>query len=94
MLVLLVLSGGIAIAFIEQIPFSDAIYFAFVTGLTIGYGDIFPVTLLGRLISICVGFIGILFTGLYIAIATRALADTHRNLVPHENLPNSSAEEK
>ena len=29
-----------AIAYFEQIPFADALYFSFITGLTIGYGDI------------------------------------------------------
>ena len=75
-LTVLVVSGGIALAYVEEMPLGDAIYFAFVTGLTIGYGDIAPVTLWGRVISICIGFVGVLFTGLYIALATRALADT------------------
>jgi FtsH-binding integral membrane protein len=79
-LTVLVVSGGIALAYVEEMPLGDAIYFAFVTGLTIGYGDIAPVTLWGRVISICIGFVGVLFTGLYIALATRALADTKQYL--------------
>ena len=75
-LTVLVVSGGIALAYVEEMPLGDAIYFAFVTGLTIGYGDIAPATLWGRVISICIGFVGVLFTGLYIALATRALVDT------------------
>ena len=31
-----------AIAYFEKLPFADALYFAFVTVLTIGYGDIAP----------------------------------------------------
>ena len=31
-----------AIAYLEKLPFADALYFTFVTGLTIGYGDIAP----------------------------------------------------
>jgi len=39
---LLLIAGGLAIAKIESIGVSDALYFAFVTGFTIGYGDITP----------------------------------------------------
>jgi len=34
------LVGAAAIAYFEEISFGEAIYFSFVTGLTIGYGDI------------------------------------------------------
>ena len=44
-----------------------------------------PATLWGRVISICIGFVGVLFTGLYIALATRALVDTKQ----HFNHPNN-----
>src|SRR5262245_55570763 len=33
---------GLLIGFVEGWSFGDAIYFTFVTGLTIGYGDIVP----------------------------------------------------
>jgi Ion channel len=48
-------------------------YFTFVTGLTIGYGDLVPKRLLARLISLAIGFIGIQLTGLVAAIAVQAL---------------------
>ena len=35
-LIALIMAGAVAISVIEKIPFSDALYFAFVTGLTIG----------------------------------------------------------
>ena len=53
----------------------EAVYFAFITGLSIGYGDITPDTALGRLISVLIGLVGMLFVGITVAIATRALAD-------------------
>ena len=84
-LTVLVVSGGIALAYVEEMPLGDAIYFAFVTGLTIGYGDIAPATLWGRVISICIGFVGVLFTGLYIALATRALVDTKQHFNHPDN---------
>ena len=65
-----------AIAYFEKIPFADALYFSFVTGLTIGYGDIAPVTLAGRVVAILTGFVGILITGLIVAVAVYALRQT------------------
>jgi voltage-gated potassium channel len=74
-LLLMITVGGIAVSYVEGLRIGDGVYFAFVTGLTIGYGDISAVTALGRILSIAIGVIGMLFTGITIAIATRALAD-------------------
>jgi voltage-gated potassium channel len=65
-----------AIAYFEKLPFADALYFTFVTGLTIGYGDIAPVTLAGRVVAILTGLIGILITGLIVAVAVYAVRET------------------
>jgi hypothetical protein len=65
-----------AIAYFEKVGFGDALYFTFVTGLTIGYGDIAPVTFIGRTIAILTGFQGILITGLIAAVAVFALRKT------------------
>ncbi len=65
-----------AIVYFEKMPFADALYFTFVTGLTIGYGDIAPVTLLGRVVAILTGLLGILTTGLVTAVAVFALRQT------------------
>ena len=64
-----------AISHFEKITFADALYFTCVTGLTIGYGDIAPVTLAGRLVAILIGLIGILVTGLIAAVAVYALRE-------------------
>ena len=72
--------GGIVISYLEGLGAGDSIYFAFITGLTIGYGDIEPVTALGRVVSVGIGIIGMLFTGLTVAVATRALADTVKEI--------------
>jgi len=65
-----------AIAYFEKMPFADALYFTFVTGLTIGYGDIAPVTRAGQVVAILTGFLGILTTGLIVAVAVYALRET------------------
>lgn len=71
----MIIVGGVAVSYVEGLRIGDGVYFAFVTGLTIGYGDISAVTALGRVLSIAIGVIGMLLTGLTVAIATRALAD-------------------
>ena len=75
-LLLLIVLGGVTISQVEDIKLGDAIYFAFITGLSIGYGDISPETAVGKVLSIAIGLVGMLFVGLTVAIATRALAET------------------
>ena len=79
-LVLLILLGGFAISKLEEIKLGDAIYFALITAFSIGYGDITPQTTLGKIVSVAIGMVGMLFVGITVAIATRALADTANNL--------------
>jgi len=52
------------------------LYITFVTGLTIGYGDIAPVTFVGRVVAILTGIQGMLISGLVVAIAVYALRKT------------------
>lgn len=84
-LVFLMLIGAIAISHFENMRLGDAIYFACVTGLSVGYGDIVPVTPAGRILSVAIGMIGLVFTGLVIAVATRALTEATA-----ENLENAN----
>ena len=65
---------GLTVGFIEGWSVSDSIYFAFVSGLTIGYGDLAPKTFVTRLLAIGIGICGVLLTGLVAAIAVRALS--------------------
>jgi voltage-gated potassium channel len=67
---------GLLIGLIEGWPVGDAVYFAFVTGLTIGYGDIVPRQALTRALAMAIGFGGILLTGLVAAIAVNAMRAT------------------
>lgn len=71
-LILIIVSGALLISIMEQLPFGKALYFSFITGLTIGYGDIVANTVAGRIISILLGVVGILFAGLVVAAAVYA----------------------
>jgi len=65
--------GAIAFSWAEGIKLADSAYFSLITALTIGYGDIQPVTGIGRAISVVIGFAGLLTTGLVVGVATHAL---------------------
>jgi hypothetical protein len=66
---------GMLVGYFEGWRTSDAAYFTFVTGLTIGYGDLVPVRFATRLIAVVIGFGGILVTGLVAAVGVRALQE-------------------
>jgi len=74
---------GTLVGLLERWPWGDAAYFTFVTGLTIGYGDVVPTRLLARMIALVIGFIGILLTGLIAALGVRALQETRDHLQDH-----------
>ena len=76
----LIVLGGLGISAVEKPSVAESLYFAFITALSIGYGDIAPETTVGRLISVAIGLVGMVFVGLSVAIATRALADTIKKL--------------
>ena len=75
-LLALVVVNAVPIALIEKIPFGDALYFAFVTGLTIGYGDIVMQTPVGRLIALLIAVVGILISGMIVAAAVHAVRES------------------
>ena len=64
---------GVIVGLREGWSLQESIYFAFVTGLTIGYGDLAPTTLLTRALAIAMGVCGVLLTALVAAIAVKAL---------------------
>jgi len=64
---------GVVIGLIEGWSVHESIYFAFVSGLTIGYGDFAPKLLLTRVLAILIGVCGVLLTALVAAIAVKAL---------------------
>lgn len=83
---------GVAIGSLEGWRLDESLYFTFVTGLTIGYGDFAPKLLVARMLAIVVGFCGIVLTGLVAAVAVQALraadethaADMARRASPQE----------
>ena len=72
-LLLTTVALGLAIGVLEGWGVADALYFTFVSGLTIGYGDLVPGGLLTRVMAVGISICGILLTALVAALAVRAL---------------------
>ena len=48
-------AGAYGFSYLEQRSMADGLWWAVVTSLTIGYGDITPVTDAGRILGVCFG---------------------------------------
>jgi voltage-gated potassium channel len=73
------LTLGLVITILGQIAGSaegwgrfESFYWVFITATTVGYGDLRPTKVKSRLIAILIGFMGLTFTGILIAIAVHA----------------------
>lgn len=72
-LLALMITMGIVVGLREGWSLHESIYFSFVTGLTIGYGDLAPKSLMTRALAIAIGLCGALMMALIAAIAVKAL---------------------
>ena len=63
----LILGGTAGFAFFEGRPLPDALWWSVVTLTTVGFGDIFPLSLGGRLIGVVLMFFGIGVLGMFTA---------------------------
>ena len=72
----LIVGIAIVITYTENMSFWDALYLSFITGLTIGYGDIVVQTSVGRIMAVLLGLIGIVFSGMMVAAAIGAVGES------------------
>src|SRR5690242_6856814 len=64
---------GLLVGLIEGWSVGDSLYFTFITGLTVGYGDVVPRQALARALTIVIGVFGVFATGLIAGIAVYAM---------------------
>ena len=85
-LITLVVISAAMISNLEDLPFGEALYFSFITGLTIGYGDIVVKAPLARLMAVLLGLIGMIASGIMVAASIRAV---EKSLIELGILPQS-----
>jgi len=71
-LVLVIALIGFIIGRIEGWSLSDSLYHAFINATTVGYGDFRPSEKRAKFLAIVLAFIGLVFTGMVVAIALHA----------------------
>lgn len=70
--------GGIAFASVENLSIGNGFYWAITTMTTVGYGDIAPTNLAGKVIAVIVMLVGIGFTALIIGALAERFTTTSR----------------
>lgn len=83
---LLLLIGliGYIIGKIEGWSWYDSLYHAFINATTVGYGDFRPSDSRAKFLSIVLAFVGLVFTGMVVAIALHAADDAFEHVYETE----------
>lgn len=68
-----VLLSGTLYANVEHFSYLDALYFSFTTLTTIGYGDIYPVTAVGKIFTMAYSVIGLGIMASFLAVVVKKL---------------------
>ena len=86
-LALLILFLGLIVVRLEKwkTGFVGSFYYSFVTATTIGYGDFTPVRKAARVLAVCIGFIGLVMTGIIVALGLEAAKIGLRHVAEDQN---------
>jgi voltage-gated potassium channel len=87
LLLVIIVSCGQVVGRRESWSRLDALYWSFITALTVGYGDFVPLKKISRCLSVLIAFCGIIFTGIVVAVAIKATTDAlerHGDLIQLE----------
>lgn len=87
LLALMAMAAGL-ISIAEGMNYWEALYLTLITSLTVGYGDVAPTMVLGRIVSVLIALIGLVFFGIVVAAANRAIVKTVEEQRPKEKSDN------
>jgi hypothetical protein len=73
LLAVIVTIAGVAMARFDGLTIEDGVYFAFITALTVGFGDFVPRPRRSRVISILLAMLGMLLLGIVVSVSVHAL---------------------
>lgn len=80
-LVGIIVGVGLRIGRLEKWSPANALYFAFITATSVGYGDFHPTRQRSKWLAILIALLGVLLTGLIVAVGleavTHAFRETH-----------------
>jgi voltage-gated potassium channel len=71
---------GLIVGARESWKWGDSIYWAFITATTVGYGDIRPSRPLSKVLSVLIAIVGIVSTGIIVALAINAASVAFKDL--------------
>jgi hypothetical protein len=83
-IVIAMIALGFCCAFLENWDFGNGLYFALVTGFTVGYGDLVPKAPLARACAVAIAFLGIIMTAIIAAAAVKALGKAQEEEDKHK----------
>ena len=89
-LVLAILSVGLSVGRREGWNQIDAAYYAFITATTVGYGDFHPRLTSSKCKAIFIALVGVLLTGMIVAIGISAAEAAFVKVNDLANQPNAS----
>ena len=72
-LIFLIVLGSILISYFDKKNIGDSLYLAFITAFTIGFGDVTLRTWVARVITLFIALFGVIFAGVLVATAVKAL---------------------
>ena len=68
-LLLIIILLGQIVGKIENWTWFNALYWSLITSTTVGYGDITPSRKLSKTLAVFIAFLGLIFTGIVVALA-------------------------
>lgn len=73
--IIIILMGQV-VGYIEKWTKFDSLYWTYITATTVGYGDIRPIKKISRILSVLITLVGMIFTGIVVAIALHTTSVT------------------